>query len=343
MTTSQKHLTYKEEIDELIIDSLTQSITAHNAQRLLEWRNASPENEAYFRQIQDIWFSLSVGQSPRFSRIDAEAGYQEFLRRVEAAQGPASLPATHSHFRWIRYAAAVVLLAACTYWAYWQGNIHAFDENYPVRIEAPAGSHTLATLPDGTKVRLAGGSYLLYSPRFGADDREVTLTGEGYFEVAHNEEVPFLVHSPNLEVRVLGTKFNFRNYPEDKQAIVTLTEGKVNLHNLIAHSQQVMRPGEQAILNKQDGTLTLHKLSRKDRSQYSVGTLSFDEVPLEDVLKALARRYGTEFIVRREEVKKLPFYGEFDTDALSLEQVMELLSSTRQIRYHIIGKQVILD
>lgn len=105
-------------------------------------------------------------------------------------------------------------------------------------MEAPLGSRTKLTLPDGTLVWLNAGSRITYSQGFGVGNRKIELIGEGYFEVKRNEEVPFLVKTNSLLVKVLGTKFNFRDYPDDAEAIVSLSEGKVALNNLLKKEKE---------------------------------------------------------------------------------------------------------
>ena len=85
-------------------------------------------------------------------------------------------------------------------------------------------------MPDGTIVILNAGSRIIYPQNFGVYNRDVELQGEGYFEVARNIEMPFYVKTKELQVRVLGTKFNFRDYPEDKEVVVSLLEGRIVLN-----------------------------------------------------------------------------------------------------------------
>ena len=85
------------------------------------------------------------------------------------------------------------------------------------------------TLPDGTSVVLNAGSKLSYSQGFGIKDRTVNITGEGYFTVAKDSRKPFTVTSGSMRVKVLGTKFNYRDYPTDGFAEVVLDECKVNI------------------------------------------------------------------------------------------------------------------
>ena len=97
-------------------------------------------------------------------------------------------------------------------------------------MEVPLGSQTKVILPDSSVVCLNSGSVLKYDPAFlRKKSREVYLIGEGYFEVQKNPEKPFIVHADDINVKVLGTVFNVRSYPEDSEIEVSLIKGKVNV------------------------------------------------------------------------------------------------------------------
>ena len=85
-------------------------------------------------------------------------------------------------------------------------------------------------LEDGSKITLNGSSKLIYPKSFEKSaTREVTLIGEAYFDVARNEQKPFLIHTPRMEIRVLGTAFNVRDYQEDQQAETALIRSQVEV------------------------------------------------------------------------------------------------------------------
>ncbi len=82
------------------------------------------------------------------------------------------------------------------------------------------------------------------------------MEGEGYFEVAHNQDLPFEIHTHEVDLRVLGTKFNFKNYSDDEEVTVSLLEGKVSLHNsLKSMSDLYLSPNEKMVLNKRTGEM----------------------------------------------------------------------------------------
>lgn len=124
----------------------------------------------------------------------------------------------------------VVIVFFCGTIAFQSGKRVLQNQLTQITVEAPYGSKTKLYLPDGTLVWLNAGSKMSYAQDFGINERSLNLSGEAYFEVTRNEEIPFKVHTEELDVKVLGTKFNFRNYKDDLEAKVCLLEGKVALN-----------------------------------------------------------------------------------------------------------------
>lgn len=123
------------------------------------------------------------------------------------------------------------------------------------QMEVPLGSQTKVILPDGSVVCLNSGSVLKYDPAFlRKKNREVYLIGEGYFEVQKNPEKPFIVHADDINVKVLGTVFNVRSYPEDSEIEVSLIKGKVNVFSTSeTRDNVILAPDEQLTYDKRSG------------------------------------------------------------------------------------------
>lgn len=252
----------KEDIDDLIIRFLSDQATAEEVDWLSGWRKEATDNETYFRNIEEIWFSLLAKDAQKlFTRTDVNEAYQQFCRNTKANR-------YFSLRSLIKYAAAVAVVLLMMFGTYKVGENRLLIEEQFVRIEAPSGAKTNVTLPDGTKVCLNAGSYISYSPRFGIKEREVIICGEAYFDVARNENVPFLVKSETMQVKVLGTKFDFRDYPSDENAMVTLSEGKVNFTNLLAEGDSfIMLPSDQVILNKEEKSVLKKRVVSQEAIQ----------------------------------------------------------------------------
>ena len=199
-------------------------------------QHITDRNESGLSNLTDeeLWVSSAVADDTQ--QYDVDQAFERFRKRTGLDQSG------RQSYKWYRTwsvaAVAIVLLGLITVTAYWQGSRQIQSNFSDIVVEAPLGSKTKLTLPDGSTVWLNAGSKMVYSQGFGVRDRRLAFQGEGYFEVEKNDEMPFLVQTHDVNVTVVGTKFNFRNYPEDEEAVVELLEGKVALENQLKEEAQ---------------------------------------------------------------------------------------------------------
>lgn len=322
-------------IDELIADYLTGSLDEKGLAELKAWIAASAENEAYFIRQGEVWFS-SVSREA-VSIYDKDKAFETFRERIHS--GKKEQKSFRQGFKlsalW-RYAAVVAVIIAVGFLSYWRGEVNVKETFADISVEAPLGSKTKLYLPDGTLVWLNAGSRMTYSQGFGFDNRTVALEGEGYFEVERNEKIPFYVKTKDLQLRVLGTKFNFRDYPEDREVVVSLLEGKVELNNNLKNEKAAfLAPDERAVLNKSNGLLTVESVTASNASQWTDGYLFFDEELLPDIAKELERSYNVKIHIANDSLNSFRFYGNFVRREQNIQEVLDALASTEKMQYKI--------
>ncbi|MBP3757761.1 MAG: DUF4974 domain-containing protein [Prevotella sp.] len=279
---------------------------------------------------EEIWFS-TVSED-ELAKYDKDAAFATFQQRVRDSQKQPK--AIVSRIHWLRYAAVVVALAAVGYFSFKGGQSNMESAMGDIVLEAPQGSRSQMTLPDGTKVWLNAGSRISYSQGYSLVNRLVELVGEGYFEVAHNERLPFSVVSDNVQVKVLGTKFNFRDYPTDAEATVSLAEGSVAMNSKKdAGQERLLKPGQRATVDKRTGQINVEEYEVANSSQWTSGKLIFDGEPLQEIVKTLERSYNVKITIADSELLKLHFYGDFLRQEQTLSEVLDALTATGKIRY----------
>ena len=322
-------------IDELIANYLTEGLDKNSLDELKTWIAASAENQQYFICQREIWFSAVSREAA--SVYDKDKAFENFRNRVESQKEIQSTSRRGFSLSALwRYAAVVAIIIAVGCISYWQGEVNVKDTFADISVEAPLGSKTKLYLPDGTLVWLNAGSRMTYSQGFGVDNRKVELEGEGYFEVKRNEKIPFFVKTKDLQLQVLGTKFNFRDYPEDHEVVVSLLEGKVGLNNLLREEKEaVLSPDERAVLNKANGLLTVESVTASNASQWTDGYLFFDEELLPDIAKELERSYNVKIHIANDSLKTFRFYGNFVRREQNIQEVLEALASTEKMQYKI--------
>ena len=325
----------KKYIDELIANYLTGSLDKSALDELKAWMAASPANENYFIQQREIWFSAVSREAA--SIYNKDKAFDLFKDRIHNQKDIAkpSRQRFRSSIMW-RYAAVIAVIIAVGSFSYWRGEVNVKNTFADISVEAPLGSKTKLYLPDGTLVWLNAGSRMTYSQGFGVDNRKVALEGEGYFEVKRNEKIPFYVKTKDMQLRVLGTKFNFRDYPEDCEVVVSLLEGKVGLSNLLRENEEAtLAPDECAVLNKASGQMTVKTVTASNASEWTGGYLFFDEELLPDIAKELERTYNVKIHIANDSLRTFRFYGNFIRTEQSIQEVLEALASTEKLQYKI--------
>ena len=351
---TNEQLMQQDEIYELVATQLSDTLTADESRRLNEWIEASEANREEYNRLVKVW--QSTPDVSELSQYDSQKAFALFKNRIHAsgeqstvaesvvAQPKAKSIGKHRYvISFMRYAAVVaVLVCACSYLFYNIGQRNMEQAFAMIKVEAPQGSTTKMTLPDGTEVWLNAGSRIEYSQGFGVRDRKVKLSGEGYFEVHHNKAMPFIVNSSSLNVQVLGTKFDFRDYPSDHSAMVSLDEGSVAIGLRSSHDgdyQYRLSPDQRAVLEKGSGNLRIENRTTTDRL-WTDGTIMLNGRRLADICIDLERSYGVKISIENRTLAKTRFYGVFHRKDQNLDQVLGTLAATGHISYVISGNVV---
>lgn len=326
-------------IDDLTVLYLSGQASAEDAAGLRRMLEESEELRRRYRAMREVWFSTASREAaPEF---DTEAAWELFKGRVDESHSKRSR--RKIYLRFIRYAAVVAVLVAVGLFAYRRGGDSVTDRFANITIEAPLGSRTNFRLPDGSSVWLNAGSTITYSQGFGVVSRDVSISGEGYFDVAHDESLPFVVESGSIRVTVLGTEFNFCDYPDDIEASVSLTRGKVELVSRCGDDYTtVLSPGESVEIDKATGRARKMTLDNTGYSQWTKGNLFFDEAPLEDIARRLERSYCVNITIAGDSLARQRFYGSFMRNTERIEDVLDALASTQGISYTIEGRDITL-
>lgn len=203
----------------------------------------------------------------------------------------------------------------------------------------PKGTFYHLVLSDGTKVWLNADSKIKYPVSFGQDKREVSLRGEGYFEVAKDSTRPFIVSTDKMDVRVLGTTFDVNTYEDEGKSFVVLVEGLVEVSAGKGESR-IITPGYMAEVNMHDVQAKI-QISKCDPEHYIAwknGNFSFRNASLTEILKRVSRYYDVTVI--REQVFEEEYYtGDVSSD-VSLESLLAVIESSNSVSFKVERKIV---
>lgn len=174
------------------------------------------------------------------------------------------------------------------------------------QIYVPRGGEYHLILSDGTRIWVNADSELKYPVRFGQNEREVYIRGEAYFEVAKESDRPFLVHTSQGTVKVLGTEFNIRDYSDEPAVVTTLVKGAVEY--CTATSAVNLKPGFQTV--DANGEVSVKKVNLEEYVGWKDGNYIFFDENLESLMRYVERTYDVHVFFAQEEVKKLRFSGD---------------------------------
>jgi transmembrane sensor len=201
--------------------------------------------------------------------------------------------------RMFNIAASVIIMTFISILGY-SYRYQMLDYANPIKIDvgtASKGEVVFIKLSDGTKVWLNADSKLQYPQKFRGHTREVTLTGEAYFDVKHIRKTPFIIHTNKVTTHVLGTSFNVSAYPEDKDISVTVVTGKVGVTVPDGNSSRIatmyVTPNQQAVYNKTKKTLTQDdNMNALSVTEWKQGRLNYHSALLSEIISDLQRKYN---------------------------------------------------
>ncbi|ATP57191.1 anti-sigma factor [Pedobacter ginsengisoli] len=198
-------------------------------------------------------------------------------------------------------------------------------------ITTPKGGQYQISLPDGSKVWLNAASSLSYPLRFNKKERKVELTGEAYFEVAHNTALPFKVKTANQQVEVLGTHFNVNAYQDEKSAKTTLLEGSVKISQIQSNVSKLLKPGQQAIVTN---AISVIDVDTEEAIAWKDNLLMFNEDNLDHIMRMIARWYNVEIVFNDDSLKTELYSGSVSKFA-NVSHVLKKLEQLGGVRFTI--------
>lgn len=208
---------------------------------------------------------------------------------------------------------------------------------YSNTLSTPRGGRYQLTLADGTQVWLNAQSSITYPSAFRGSTREVTITGEVYFEVAHNAAMPFRVKSENQTIEVLGTHFNVNTYKAKSVAKTTLLSGSVALSN--AHQRIVLRPGQQGVVAGR--SLSVKQVDPTEVIAWKEGYFDFTDADIGSVIDELGRWYNVDIHYQGTATQET-FTGRIPR-SWPFEKVLNLLKTFKSIQVEMQGRRLIVE
>ena len=211
-------------------------------------------------------------------------------------------------------------------------------------LKVPYGKRFDIVLSDNSKVYLNSGSILRYPVKFLNNQiREVFLEGEAFFDISEDEKNIFRVNSNGINVEVYGTKFNFKNYPEDYVSDVVLVNGSVGISNSENKSITKLSPGFKGSVDKENYKVEKVKINTKIYTSWIEGQVVFRGESFNQIIKKLERLYNVTIINNNEKISEELFNASIDTENEKIEDVLNYFNKIYNIEYQIYNNKIIIN
>jgi ferric-dicitrate binding protein FerR (iron transport regulator) len=330
--------------NEMLARYLSGENTQDEKTEVENWIHSDPENKQQIEKLKKAW----AAERARFqnwdtkrlwAKIAAEAGID-----VISDDNGKILLLTGRVFssRLLKIAAVLLLTVSLPYFyikvldPVVQGT---FFQNM-VEITVAAGEQETILLPDGSKVVLDSGSKFSYPEKLKGNTREVFLQGEGYFEVAHNPDRPFVVRANDAVVKVLGTKFNVRAWDDNGEVRVAVAEGSVSLRSREVSENEavVLTEGQLSILIPNVNPLSPVYVDINKLLGWQNREIMFENAPLHEILSQLTRWYKLDFKLADQKVlqERLTIHIENKP----VDDILELIGTLIGLNYELKGNTV---
>ena len=209
-------------------------------------------------------------------------------------------------------------------------------------LQIPRGGEYFLTLADGTEVWLNAETEIRYPVQFTGDKRVVYLDGEAYFTVSPDKNKPFTVVSTHASVSVLGTQFNFRAYPDERDVQTTLVSGSVIMQSEKYKQQIKLVPGEQGVLEKNSAKLMKQEVNTYLYTAWKDGRFAFRDARLEDLFNILARWYDLSVFYQSPEAKDIRFTGDLNkTD--DFKSILKIIEQNERVIFTVNQRTVFIQ
>ncbi len=349
---------------ELLAKKKSKEMSLLELRELSQMIDSNPEFAAFAQSIEELYKTNLFDHNQQFEQKYIDSHWQKFQERIgDSATGNSPQNKSKKIYSILKIAAVaasiILIIGTAFFYNYSDTKINKFSKQL-VSTTTNKGSKTKIVLPDSSIVVLNADSKLSYGPDFNVKTRNVQLTGEAFFEVSHNAAMPFVIHTDKADVKVLGTVFNVRYYPEESIFETTLIKGKVEVIPPEKSAKKViLKPMEKYTIAKPEDINTKIfreeiKIPEADLTQvttihdsiisetaWTQNHLSFVNKPLVEIAAELERQFNIQVVFKTNQSKS--FHYTVYLDNYSLEEALKALKSLKKFDYSLNNNILIID
>jgi ferric-dicitrate binding protein FerR (iron transport regulator) len=315
--------------DDLLMAYLLGELADEHINEIEVWLSLSEENSNYLDELEKVWLE-SGNLIPKPVVVDIDKAWSRVEAKIFQDKKIIPLKKTRN-LLWFSYRIAAVFIISFGIF----GLYKIFNSKPEIQTLASLENTLIDTLSDGSIISLNKNSKLSFPDEFEGEQRIVNLEGEAFFEIAHNEEQPFIIDANGGFIQVVGTQFNVKADSNEKLIQVYVEGGIVKLYNILPNSSDtisvLLTKGEKGIIDKNTGKP--EKLQKSEESSndlfWKYKVLNFNSTKLDDAVKTLEKIFDVKFEIS-ENAKNLPLTATFEGD--SLNQILEVIKLTFNLK-----------
>ncbi len=284
--------------------------------------------EAENRRLSEIIGSIKLSYDAEEAIQVKEDIFKKTFHKIFSSNAPKTTRIPGRKF-FLSIAAGMALLTGIT--ALFLLLKNSGSDSQLVVITCPSGISTIL-LPDSSSVTLNAGSTLKYPAGFNKKSRRVSLEGEAFFDVKKYRSHPFIISTESMNFKVLGTTFNISAYPRDKELIVSLLSGSIEVNDKLNLRSLVLHPDEGLTFNTETSEMKLATIDSEYVTGWIKGNLLFKKSPFSLICNMLGRKFGYQFEIRRTGLENKIFTGKF-TNNETLPQILDIIKVNESFSY----------
>jgi len=321
-------------IDILIIRLFSGEADPDEKKKIEEWLGQSAGNKKLYADLREIW--LSAGTQSNADNYQLEDAIQKFRDQIRSEKYRLKNQLNLQQF--LKYAAILILILGLPF-SYYIGTRSAKPDNSTTTISCAFGDKSSIVLPDSSRVWLNSGSKLTFNSDFKSGARKVILEGEAFFSVSKDKEHPFRVKTADLDIEVLGTKFNVKAYPDENLVSTTLVEGSLEISSQYQNTR--IKPDQRLVFSKESKKMAVLEISDTAAdTEWKDGRFVFRNESLGELAPKLRRWFDVDIVFADERAKQRRFTGVLERE--SILEVISYFDLSNYVECRIQGNKIII-
>lgn len=299
-------------------------------------------------ELRQLWLGLKFKKSEQ-TQANVEHELQATIWKLSESKNTVARSRIRQLYDQFAKIAAILIIPLFLYTAYvkfFEEKLHLTDNiSQMVTVSSQAGTITNLMLPDGSEVFINAGSSISYPRQFSEGIRKVSLTGEAYFEVVKNAHKPMIVFCRNLNVKVYGTSFNVKSYPDENFEQVTLVEGRISLSSQVGkfngQDEYFITPNQTITYINELKELEVQNGDTYRYTAWMDGTLVFKNETFGSILNQLSRKFNVEIELKDRNLASVRMDAVFKDE--NIHEILRLLSLSTSFNYRYIEREKLPD